>query len=541
MALSNTTVNSAPVSTEELLSKGTKKASLAPEDESVFVEKNTSQLGYERTWEKTTSFSIESNGNVNSITLQNVAYGIRADTAMLIMFFRITLKGNTKDNSCMANMFPFVACDNFTMRVGVNGMPIQLPNEHFIHRFINILNSNFSKQDKINVLPLVGCYPELSLGTSEGRKRLAFINGFNFTDDFIEEKTRLVSYRIPLTLIHQMFNHKTILPVGTKIEFSFVCNASCNSNTIVNGSEPGMNGSFEFLPKESGLYTQSPERDPAIMLAQLENRQYLSEGLNFECLRFAIPKGSTYFHQPILGPGSKLPVKMDFAFVPASSVNTNTDCFNFRGFYLRNYEVIYNGPFPVSYKFNTFSSEGNGPWEMGTTQPLDRFGLYNDLFSQTDTFLIDKYGESYNNETTYPPLNRINPYMAHLADSLARRIDDQTFVRMKELYERRQVYTVILQPSKIFDGSAYPTVEGSLDMNLCFSQQTTEILYMYVNLNYFEQLIIDEDYSCEVRNLTLDNFRTDKQLEPSSGLPPPTGEDLYGELPVGEAENANPN
>lgn len=535
MALANTMVNSAPVSTEELLSKGTKKASLSPEDDTVFVEKNSSQLGYERTWEQCAQFNIESNGDMNAIELQHDSYGMRADNAYLYTVWNITLKGDSNDCACPANMFPFVAFDSLRMRIGLNQAEVISPNEHYIHKFLNIMNSNLSKQDKINVLPLFGCFPEFDLSQAKYRLLLAKMLGFVFTGS-VTEVTLRVPFIIPLTVLHRMFNHKTILPVGTRFDFQFNTNKSSNKNAIIQPSAT-YTGTFEFLPRESYLYAQYPERDPAIMLAQLENRQYISEGLDYETYRIEIPTGSSYASVPILRPGSKMPVKIDFGFVPSENLNNNKDIFTFVGANVSRIDVVYNGPFPTQYQLKTVSGKGNGLWEDGSGNALDKFPLFSELFNQTDTFLTDRYGESYNNETTYPPLKRINPYMAAAAEYPILTFSQTDFTILKDLHDKRQVYTVILQPSKIFDGSAYPTVEGSLDLNICFSKATTVPYILYVNCNYFQQIILNENYQCDIRNITLDNFRGSGDSDLSSELPPPSDDSNLSGLPVGEADN----
>src|ERR1700710_1786365 len=98
MALVSTSVNLPGVSTEEMLTETAKKGSLAPEDDTIFVDKNTSQLGYERVWVNDAKFDIQSNGKTNSIQLQHNSYPLRTDTAYMAMTFKITLNGSPTDN-----------------------------------------------------------------------------------------------------------------------------------------------------------------------------------------------------------------------------------------------------------------------------------------------------------------------------------------------------------------------------------------------------------------------------------------------------------
>lgn len=519
--MANNTINATPVSTEELLSKGSKKASLAPEDDTIFVEKNTSQLGYERTWERSFNFSTQSNGETNNISIENDAYGMRADTARFYLTFEITLAGSTTDNASMANFFPFVAFNTFNMRIGANQVEVVAPMEHYMYRFLNVMNSNYSTQDKINVLPLSCIFPFMDLTLKSHRKLMAAMWGFTWTQAAVSNLTKKVTFVMPLTLVHQMFNHRTILPVGTRLEFAFNVSAECNKNAIVNGDAAAYVGSYKFLPRESSFVAEFPERDPSIMIAQMENRVYISEDLTYETFRYDQVKGASSFSIPLLRPGSKLPVKIDFGFVPGSVKNANKDVFQFKGFGLKDVLVKYNGPFPQDYRYSLIGCGGNDEWKDDANGPaLCRFPLFAELFNQTDTFQLDRFGESYNNETTFPPLNRIHPYMAYVAQNVFRTYDDDVLATMKRLFDDRQVYTSILLPSKLMDGSAYPTVSGSLEIEFCFNKPLEEDVILYCNLYTFNRMTLDEDYRCTITSITLENF-AGGSFDASSGLPPP--------------------
>lgn len=538
MSLANVTVNTAPVSTEELLTKSSAKSSLSPEDDTVFIEKNTSQLGYERVWELKANFNIESNGLMNSIEIQNDAYGLRADTSYMLMVFEITLDGTTDDCAAPANMFPFVALKTLRMRLGLNQAEVIAPNEHYMYKFLNIMNSNYSKEDQINILSLFKCYPFMDMTQKKNRILMASHCGFTFTKK--ETIVRKVPFLIPLSVLHQMFNHRTIIPVGTRFDINFSVedsgstSSTCSNNAIVfGGNAADLKGSFKFIPSESYIYCQLPERDPSILLAQTENREYISEGLNYETYRIEIPKGTTYFNVPIIRPGSKLPVKIDFGLVDAANLNVNKDVFQFQGFGLNRVEVNYNGPFPHKHVLQTLHSKGLQDWPAdGIPQDeavLDRLPMFFELYNQTDTLLLDKFGESYNNETTYPPIKRVHPFLGYAAENPLLTLDADTKATLISLFNKRNVLTVILNPSKIFDGSAYPTVEGSLDIQLTFCKPTEQTIVMFLNCNYFQQLVLTQDYTCQINNITLDNF-TGARSEKS-------GEDFSDAFPTGEEEN----
>lgn len=532
-------MNTAPVSTEELLTKSTKKASLSPEDDTVFVEKNTSQLGYERVWQNRARFNIESNGNMNTIEIQHDSYGMRAQTAFLYLVFNIKLKGNNADNACPANMFPLVSFNNFRMRLGLNQAEIVSPNDHYIYKFLSILNSNYSKQDKVNILSAMGCFPEFDLTQVKFRQLLAKAMGFQFNAIAISEQERRVGFVVPLSLLHGMFNHETILPVGTRIDFNFTVDQGGNKNAIVS-PDATRTGTYEFLVRESFLYCEYPERDPSILLAQLENREYVSEGLNYETSRSEIPSGSTFMSIPLLRPGSKLPVKIDFGFIPSTALDDNKDIFQFKGAGLSRVEVIYNGPFPAQYVLETVSGKGMediNPTSANSPAMLDKFTVYQEFFNQTDTFLLDTYGSSYNNESTLDPMLRINYLLPWLQKDPYVLFDPDNLVALAGVHNNRQVFTTILMPSKMLNGTAYPTVEGALTLNLRFEKPTVVDHVMFVNLYYFQELRLTENFQCNVTNITLENFHpsADRPADPVSDLPFPTN--VREELPTGEADN----
>lgn len=543
MALTNVTVNTAPVTTEELLSKSTKKASLSPEDDTIFIEKNTSQLGYERTWNNEARFNIESNGYMNTIGVQIDTYGMRADTAYLYLVFDITLKGNKDEYASIANMFPFVAMNTLRLRIGQNQAEVISPNEHYMYQFIQILNSNYSTTDKIDILSQFMCFPHFDMTQPYFKKMMNLAIGF---DDMLghseaaKDFKHKVAFLIPLTVMHDMFNHKTVLPVGTKFEITFGVGQDdrCQKNAIVNSSPNNYSGSYVFQPQESYLFYQTPERDPGIQQAKAENREYISEGLNKDTYRNEIPKGTTTYTFPIIRPGSKLPVKIDFAFVRASDLNANKDIFRFRGNSLKEVKINYNGPFPHQHRLYTLSSKGMADWEWGATNPdgpLDRVPMYIEFYNQTDTFLLDKFGESYNNEMTLSPMQRIHPFKAYLSAYPHVMFDDDQLKSLVDLFNNRCVYTCILIPSKMFDGSAYPTVEGSMDVSLTFAKPTDETLICFMNCYNYQQLVLSQDGTCTISNITLDNFTSARNVDVGPSISEgdqmitdnlPTGEDV---------------
>lgn len=532
MALASTSVNLAPVSTEEILSETSKKGSLAPEDDTIFVDKNTSQLGYERVWRNTAKFNVESNGKTNSIQLQHLSYPLRTDTAYLAMTFKIELNGTGTDNACPAQIFPLTACNSFRMRIGQNQQEIISPNEHAIYKFIQLMQSNLSDYDKTNMGPMFNFWPDLDLNQAINRQKVAYALGFeNFGTT--AKQTRQVTFNVPLTYLRDMFNHHTLLPVGTRIQFDFQVDASCNKNAIVNGDNAGtaLTGTYEFLPQASYIRSEHPERDPAIMIAQLSNREYLSEGLNYETFRADIPKDLTYVNIPILRPGSKMPAKIDFGFITTTQLNQNKDIFQFKGHGITEMELTVNGPFPNVIKLDTASGKSLTDWDDTKSGPFERLPFYQPLFNQMDSFQIDKWGESYNNETTFDPIYRINPYVALIKAKpfsvpTAAEIDSA-----KKLFNSRQIFTYIIQPSGKMDGSAYPTVEGSLDLQLKFCGGLKEDITLYVCNQYWQQTILHEDHTCEIQNITLENFRTSEISDTSLSLPPAEEEEEGEEDP----------
>lgn len=540
-SLASTTMNTAPVSTEELLTKSAKKPSLSPEDDTIFIEKNTSQLGYERVWENKAQFNIESNGTMNTLEVQHESYGMRAQTAYICLAFEITLTGSKTDCACPANAFGITAFQSIRQRIGLNQMEIYSPNDHYIHKFIDIVNSNYSTQDRLNVLSSFGCFLHLDLSQAKHRLLLAKAYGFNFTEAANQTITRNVNLILPLTILHRMFNHNTILPVGTRIDFQFNCETD-NKNCIVNGALPNQIGAFKFIPTQSYLFAQYPERDPAIMLTQLENREYVSEGLDYETFRIEIPENTTYISIPLARPGSKLPVKIDFAMIAANVLNSNKDIFQFKNFGISEVEVNYNGPFPSVHKLGTITGGPAISWETASTDSipsLENYPLFKELLNQTDTLLLDKYGESYNNESSLSVMLRANPYMYVLGKSEYSPPSEEVMSSVCKLADNRQVMTMILMPSKIMDGSAYPTVQGSLDMNIKFGTALKQTTILYVNMYNYQQVTLNENHTCDIRNITLNNF-SGRGTGPlgSGSLPPST---MYDDaVPVGEEDNIVP-
>lgn len=521
MALVSTSVNLPGVSTEEMLTETAKKGSLAPEDDTIFVDKNTSQLGYERVWVNEAKFDIQSNGKTNSIQLQHNSYPLRTDTAYLAMTFKITLNGTANDNACPGQLFPLLACNSFRMRIGQNQQEIISPNEHTIYKFIQLMQSNLSNYDKYNMGPMFNFYPDLNLNDAINRQKVAFMLGF---DTFVAgtPQTRQITFNIPLTYLRDMFNHHTLLPVGTRIQFDFQVDAACNSNAIVNGVG-SLGGTFEFLPTSSYIRSEHPERDPAIMMAQLANREYLSEGLNYETFRADIRSGLNLVNIPILRPGSKMPAKIDFGFIETSTLNSNKDIMSFKGFGISEIEVNANGPFP---SVKTFSSATGGSLKdwSDNKSPFDRLPYHQSMYNQMDTFQIDKWGESYNNETTYDPIFRINPYIPLMIKTPFTKPSNDAVKIAENLFNSRQIFTAILAPSNLMDGSAYPTVEGSLDMCIKFCDPLAVPITLYMCLQYWQQTILHEDHTCEIQNITLENFRT-SGLSTSNALPPIDNDD----------------
>lgn len=517
MALVSTSVNLPGVSTEEMLSESSKKGSLAPEDDTIFVDKNTSQLGYERVWRHDAKFDIQSNGKTNSIQLQHLSYPLRADTAYMAMTFKITLNGTAADNSCPGQLFPLLACNSFRMRIGQNQQEIISPNEHTIYKFIQLMQSNLSNYDKYNMGPMFNFYPDLDLNQPANRQKVALMLGF---DSFATtaSQTRQVTFNIPLTYLRDMFNHHTLLPVGTRIQFDFQVDAACNSNAIVYGANPTtMAGTFEFLPSSSYIRSEHPERDPAIMMAQLANREYLSEGLNYETFRADIQSGLNLVNIPILRPGSKMPAKIDFGFTQTSLLNSHKDIFSFKGQGIYEIEINNNGPFPNVISLSSATGNSLKDWDDNKS-PFDRLPFHQSMYNQMDTFQIDKWGESYNNETTYDPLFRVNPFIPLMLKTPFTTPTDTAKQSAINLFNSRQILTAILTPSNLMDGSAYPTVEGSLDMTIKFCSALTEDITMYMCLQYWQQTVLHEDHTCEIQNITLENFRT-SGLTSSNALP----------------------
>lgn len=545
MALTNVTVNTAPVSSEELLSRSTKKASLSPEDETVFIEKNTSQLGYERTWNNEARFNIESNGYMNTVAVQVDPYGMRADTAFLLMVFEVTLTGKANDAPSISNMFPFVAMSTLRFRIGQNQSEVISPNEHYIYKFMNICNSNYSSTDKDNVLTLMKCFPHFDMTQQYYRDMMNACTGFEslLTSQINDKVTRKVSFVIPLTVILDMFNHKTILPVGTKFEITFgIAQAGSRGqkNAIVLGS-PLTSGSYAFLPQESYVYYQTPERDPGIQQAKAENREYISEGLNYDTYRIEIPAGTSYYNFQVIRPGSKLPVKLDFGFLDAAVLENNKDIFQFKGFGLKEVKINYNGPFPHQHKLTCSATKGMQDWTLTKENPsgsLDRLMMYLDFFNQSDTFLLDKPGESYNNEMTISPMQRIHPFISLISEYPQVKFTDEILTSLIGTFNNRCLYTVILIPSKMFDGSAYPTVEGSLEIGLTFAEPTTSTLIMFMNCYYFQQTVLSQDGTCTITNITLDNFTSARNVD--VGPKVSEAEDMITDsLPAGEEANVS--
>lgn len=543
MALTNVTLNTAPVTTEELLSKTTKKATLSPEDDTVFIEKNTSQLGYERTWNNEARFNIESNGYMNTITVQVDPYGMRADTAYIYLVYEITLKGNKDDMPSISNMFPFVAMNTLRFRLGQNQAEVISPNEHYMYKFMNILNSNFSTTDKVNILTLLKCFPHFDMSQQYFRKMMNLASGFDqlVSSTDVKEFTRKVAFVVPLTILLDMFNHKTILPVGTKFEITFGVGQEdrCQKNGIVNGTAVDRTGSYKFLPQESYLYYQTPERDPGIQQAKAENREYISEGLNYDTYRIEIPSGSTYYNFQVIRPGSKLPVKIDFGFIDPDILNSNKDIFQFKGNSLKQVKVNYNGPFPHQHTLTCNSSDGMKDWAIGGTNPdgtLDRLLMYQEFYNQTDTLLLDKFGESYNNEMTLPPMKRIHPFMAYLQEYPNVIWTDDMLKSLVDTFNNRCVYTMILIPSKMFDGSAYPTVEGSLEIGLTFAKPTEKTLILFMNCYYYQQTTLAQDGTCTITNITLDNFTSARNVDVGPSISS-SDQMISDNLPYGEDAN----
>lgn len=543
MSLTNVTLNTAPVSTEELLSRTTKKASLSPEDDTVFVEKNTSQLGYERTWINEARFNIESNGYMNTISVQVDPYGMRADTAYLYLVYEITLKGKASDCPSIANMFPFVSMNTLRFRLGQNQAEVISPNEHYMYKFLNILNSNFSTTDKVNILSLFKCFPHFDMSDNKFRRLMNLACGFDLVAnaEITAEQTKKVGFVIPLTVMLDMFNHKTILPVGTKFEITFGVgqDEGCQKNAIVNCDTPDYTGSYKFLPQESYLYYQTPERDPGIQQAKAENREYISEGLNYDTYRIEVPAGSSYYNFNVIRPGSKLPVKIDFAFVEAALLNTNRDIFQFRGNNLKEVKINYNGPFPHQHRLVCGSQNGMQDWKMGADNPdgtLDRLGMYFEFYNQSDTLLLDKFGESYNNEMTLPPMNRIHPFAGYFNEYPQIVWTNDDLETLIGVFNNRCAYTVILQPSKMFDGSAYPTVEGSLEMGLTFAKVTEKTLILFLNCYYYQQTVLAQDGTCTITNITLDNFTSARNVDVGPSVSA-SDQMITDNLPTGEDVN----
>lgn len=523
MALTNVTLNTAPVSAEELVSKTSKKATLSPEDDTVFIEKNTSQLGYERTWSNKARFNIESNGSMNTIAVQVDPYGMRADTAYLYLKYEITLTGKKTDLPCIANFFPFVTMLSLRFRLGQNQAEVISAQEHFIYKFIQILNSNYSTSDRINIVAQMKGFPNFDMDQQHFRRLMLLMCGFAdlVESDTTKTVTRKVGFTIPLTMLLDMFNHKTILPVGTKFEITFGCGTDERSQKnaiLVNKANQG--GKYTFLPQESYLYYQTPERDPGIQQAKAENREYISEGLNFDTYRIEIPQGSTYYNFQVIRPGSKLPVKIDFGFIESDVLDSGKDVFSFKGHALKDVRINYNGPFPHQHKLTCTSTKGMVDFGLGeganAEKPdgeLDRLQMFQELFNQSDTFLLDKFGESYNNEMTLSPMQRVNPFISEFAANPFKLYTKDQLKSMIDLFNKRCVYTVILIPSKMFDGSAYPTVEGSLEMGLTFAAPTPKTLILFMNCYYYQQTVLAQDGTCTITNITLDNFTSSRNVD----------------------------
>jgi hypothetical protein len=320
----------------------------------------------------------------------------------------------------------------------------------------------------------------------------------------------------------------------------FQVDAQCNSNAIIYGkATPGgadLTGTFKFLPQQSYIRSEHPERDPAIMIAQLSNREYLSEGLNYETFRADIPKNLTTVNIPILRAGSKMPSKVDFGFINTANNNSHKDVMSFEGFGIYDLNFNVNGPFPNVIQLTSSSGTPLKPWSesMG---PFERIKFYLPLYNQMDTFQIDKFGESYNNETTFDPVYRINPYVQLIEKCPFTKPTTDMLKSAVDLFDKRQVFTTIFQPSNLMDGSAYPVVEGSLDLQIKFSSPLANDITLYMCLQYWQQTILHEDHTCEIQNITLENFRTAPISSPSLLPPPPAEDDEYMDDPTSNQQS----
>lgn len=309
-----------------------------------------------------------------------------------------------------------------------------------------------------------------------------------------------VQFKIPLTMLHPIFNHDTVIPPGLDVGFEFKLRPLREVGDrwfrkTTDASSIGIRVRAD--PYKCFLQVEQPHQYPNVIMS-LKTKSYYFDVLMEQYQRVDLSLGAQNQNLTVNIIPSKgaVPVRMDFVLMPFDSFNANiTSLVNAVTTDLSSLTFNVNFPFPYQKQQIAFNSAS------GTDTTADNFLKHP---SMAEPFYHSFYNFGYTNfgeqhvRRAFPNIQKIDALSTlqeHFPLFTANGKSFSQYVNGKQyLIDNVKNYpnAVLLLPSDQLNQNPYPRVQGSLNLDLNFREKKdVERKYVFfTNLYYYYRIHI---------------------------------------------------
>lgn len=497
------------------------KKQAAEEDYSQFLTADQQYMDYKKTNVETVYFENlqRNNPDVMRLKLPKSTYPLRVDNAYFLFQFNveITIPNNSSQgaemitlNSVWPTQFRFwKIIESFEISVGSNGCVITNSEQdyHYQNRIMSLITKPVSKSNLINEYSMadmnfdnlvVDGYAPGQLDVHPNKRtQLWYMLGIDPSkvvqkpDADVTIKFPL-TFQIPLTMLHPLYNFNSIIPPGMDVNFTFnLRNFSLLNQTLFRLTGDAITQRVKVRVRVAAtrclLNIEQPRRYPEI-LRSLKTKAYYNDILmeKFQKIDIEIPANVTYKDKiPLILPGGEVPVRIDWMLVPETIRRLYPFYFaDASSAILKSVKFLIHFPFPYerTIEIKSNDDELSSFFPFATSQPY---------YHSEDNFQYATYGNQHVQHGAFPQIGHhlpLSEYLnyAHLMDPQARRAHEASELNKKAIMP----HSVLLLPSDQLNQNPYPRVKGDVYMSfeLFAPLQTKQTMSLHLNYYYWYRI-----------------------------------------------------
>lgn len=506
------------------------KKEAAEEDYSQFLTSDTVYLDYKKTNQEYVYFENLQRDNPDflRLTLPKNTYPHRTDSAYFIFQVdaRITLPklaSEEDDPLTLSELIPssfkfWKLLTSYEISVGSNGCVITNNEQdyHYQNRIMSLITKPISKSnltqeyaaaDNIFQFLLLdnANINTASAAVSNLMWKLLKIDPSKVKQDKDADVSITVplTFQIPLTMLHPMYNFNSIIPPGMDTTFTFHFRSlSSMGKYLFRPTPKAVTANFRtrlrIAATRSYLYIEQPRRYPEILMS-LKTKEYSNDFLmeHFQRIDFTVGSGSSYLDKlTLISPGGNVPVRIDFMLFRANEPNINPDTrFVFADLswkYVREFKFLIHFPFPYEKRILV-----NSPQTNDTTYiypPSTAEGYYH----SEDNFAYATYGNQHVSHGVFPQIAKMENLAKFVnAGTLYTDTEIDQVLEVEGLKKTLYPNSMLILPSDQLNQNPYPRILGDVYLSIDFlNSHTADTKYVLYCNYYYWYNITQENGKC---------------------------------------------